>query len=162
MAAALVLLAGAILPAWLLSIASAPPRTRQIHVEAYRYGFSPSRIHANRGDRLCLTFFCMPASACYAQGFGQLGEILRINPHDAAAHFCMGFAFLSMRRPEQASARFRQGLLYKPEDAEAHFGLGTALAALGRREEAASALREALRLRPDHARARDLLVRLGL
>jgi polyferredoxin len=32
------------------------PRTRDIHIEAYRYGFSPARIHANRGDRLRLTF----------------------------------------------------------------------------------------------------------
>ena len=32
------------------------PQTRDIHIEAYRYGFSPSRIKANRGDRLRLTF----------------------------------------------------------------------------------------------------------
>ena len=32
------------------------PQTRDIHIEAYRYGFSPSRIQANRGDRLRLTF----------------------------------------------------------------------------------------------------------
>ncbi|MEI9975670.1 MAG: 4Fe-4S binding protein [Ignavibacteriota bacterium] len=30
--------------------------TRNIHIEAYRYGFSPARIAANRGDRLRLTF----------------------------------------------------------------------------------------------------------
>ena len=38
-----------------MSLARAP-QTRDIHIEAYRYGFSPSRIKANRGDRLRLTF----------------------------------------------------------------------------------------------------------
>jgi hypothetical protein len=33
-----------------------PPETRRISIETFRYGFSPSRIHANRGDRLLLTF----------------------------------------------------------------------------------------------------------
>jgi 4Fe-4S binding domain len=54
--AALILIAGAALPAWLAGIQAHPPTTRDIHIEAYRYGFSPSRIHANRGDRLRLTF----------------------------------------------------------------------------------------------------------
>jgi polyferredoxin len=43
----------AVLYAWL---AAEPARTREIHIEAFRYGFSPSRIHVNRGDRLRLTF----------------------------------------------------------------------------------------------------------
>jgi hypothetical protein len=55
-AALLVLIAGAGLPSWLAGSAAPPPETRDIHIEAYRYGFSPSRIHANRGDRLRLTF----------------------------------------------------------------------------------------------------------
>ncbi len=40
--------------ATLLSPAS--PRVQEIHLEAYRYGFSPARIHARRGDRLRFTF----------------------------------------------------------------------------------------------------------
>jgi len=55
-AAALVLIASALLPAWIAGISAPEPTTRDIHIEAYRYGFSPSRIHANRGDRLRLTF----------------------------------------------------------------------------------------------------------
>jgi hypothetical protein len=31
------------------------PVSRDIHIEAFRYGFSPARIEANRGDRLRLT-----------------------------------------------------------------------------------------------------------
>ncbi len=54
--ALLALIAGAVLPAWLAGVASPAPQTRDIHIEAYRYGFSPSRIHAERGDRLRLTF----------------------------------------------------------------------------------------------------------
>jgi polyferredoxin len=52
----LLLAAGAILPAWFAALSTPAPQTRDIHIEAYRYGFSPSRIHANRGDRLRLTF----------------------------------------------------------------------------------------------------------
>ena len=56
MAGLFLLLAGAALPAWLAAVREPPPQTRNLHIEAYRYGFSPSRIHANRGDRLRLTF----------------------------------------------------------------------------------------------------------
>jgi Flp pilus assembly protein TadD len=97
----------------------------------------------------------------YQQGFRQLDEILRINPHDAAAHFCMGFAYLSMKRPTGAAAKFSEGLHYKPEDAEARFGLGAALASLGRRDEAVAELRHTLKLRPNHSPARELLYQLG-
>lgn len=55
-AALLVLIIGAGVPSWLAGIAPHPAQTREIHIEAYRYGFSPSRIHANRGDLLRLTF----------------------------------------------------------------------------------------------------------
>jgi hypothetical protein len=55
-AAALVLIAGALLPAWIAGTTAPNPRTRDIHIEAYRYGFSPSRIHVNRGDRLRMSF----------------------------------------------------------------------------------------------------------
>ncbi len=51
-----ILIAGAAIPAWLVGVTARHPTTRDIHIEAYRYGFSPSRIHANRGDRLRLTF----------------------------------------------------------------------------------------------------------
>ncbi|HLK68453.1 MAG TPA: 4Fe-4S binding protein [Bryobacteraceae bacterium] len=54
--ALLILIFGAALPAVFAAISAHPPRTRDIHIEAYRYGFSPSRIQVNRGDRLRLTF----------------------------------------------------------------------------------------------------------
>ena len=56
LAALSILVASAAFPAWLAVLPARPPQTRNIHIEAYRYGFSPSRIHANRGDRLRLTF----------------------------------------------------------------------------------------------------------
>jgi len=55
-AALLVLIGGAAVPAWLAASRPHQREFREIHVEAYRYGFSPSRIHANRGDRLKFTF----------------------------------------------------------------------------------------------------------
>ena len=56
LAALLILTVGAAVPAWLAGVTPRRPQTRNIHIEAYRYGFSPSRIQANRGDRLRLTF----------------------------------------------------------------------------------------------------------
>jgi polyferredoxin len=55
-AALVVLISGAGIPAWIAGVLAPEPKTRDIHIEAYRYGFSPSRIKANRGDRLRLTF----------------------------------------------------------------------------------------------------------
>ena len=55
-AALVVLISGAAIPAWIAGVLAHEPKTRDIHIEAYRYGFSPSRIKADRGDRLRLTF----------------------------------------------------------------------------------------------------------
>ena len=51
-----ILIAGAAIPVWIAGVLTRAPQTRNIHIEAYRYGFSPARIKANRGDRLRLTF----------------------------------------------------------------------------------------------------------
>lgn len=56
LAALLLLIVGAALPAGLAGVTAHRAQTRDIHIEAYRYGFSPSRIKANRGDRLRLIF----------------------------------------------------------------------------------------------------------
>jgi hypothetical protein len=56
LAAVAILIAGAVTPAWLATMPARTPQTRDIHIEAYRYGFNPARIHVNRGDRLRLTF----------------------------------------------------------------------------------------------------------
>ncbi len=55
-AAWLILASFALFPALLAALLAPFPRTREIHIEAFRYGFSPSRIEVNRGDRLRLTF----------------------------------------------------------------------------------------------------------
>lgn len=56
LAALSILIAGAGMGTWFATVPVRAPQTRNIHIEAYRYGFSPARIHANRGDRLRLTF----------------------------------------------------------------------------------------------------------
>src|SRR3954451_5008457 len=48
--ALLILIAGAVAPCWFAALTAPRPTTRDIHIEAYRYGFSPSRIKASRGD----------------------------------------------------------------------------------------------------------------
>ena len=56
LAALAILVLGAAVPVWIAGVLAQAPQTREIHIEAYRYGFSPARIKANRGDRLRLTF----------------------------------------------------------------------------------------------------------
>jgi polyferredoxin len=56
LAALSILLTFAILPASVVRLLTPAPQTRNISIEAFRYGFSPSRIHVNRGDRLRLSF----------------------------------------------------------------------------------------------------------
>lgn len=51
-----IILAAAILPASLAYLRTPPPQTRDIAIETFRYGFNPSRIQVNRGDRLRLSF----------------------------------------------------------------------------------------------------------
>jgi len=55
-ALACVLAVFALLPACLAWLSNPSPQTRNIHIEAFRYGFSPSRIKAYGGDHLRLTF----------------------------------------------------------------------------------------------------------
>jgi len=56
LAACLLLVACAIFPAILAALWTRPAQVRDIHIEAFRYGFAPSRIAVNRGDRVRLTF----------------------------------------------------------------------------------------------------------
>ncbi len=51
-----ILAASTLIPALAVHILTPSPQTRSIHIEAFRYGFNPSRIKVNRGDRLLLTF----------------------------------------------------------------------------------------------------------
>jgi hypothetical protein len=44
------------IPLFLEWITTPAPQTRKIHIEAFRYGTSPSIIRTSRGDRLSLTF----------------------------------------------------------------------------------------------------------
>jgi hypothetical protein len=53
-----------------------PPRERQIHIEAFRYGTSPSVIRANRGDRLHLSFSTRDAGHSFLlQDYGVEAKI---------------------------------------------------------------------------------------
>jgi polyferredoxin len=56
LAALFLVAACAFIPALAAYLMTPPPQTRDIHIEAFRYGFSPSRIKVDRGDRLRLTF----------------------------------------------------------------------------------------------------------
>lgn len=51
-----ILAASAALAVIFVKMLTGPPETREIHIEAFRYGFAPERIRLNRGDRLRLTF----------------------------------------------------------------------------------------------------------
>jgi hypothetical protein len=54
--AALIVVAFTLLAVGMAALLAPAPRTRVVHVEAFRYGFSPWRVEVNRGDLLRLTF----------------------------------------------------------------------------------------------------------
>ena len=91
----LILLAFAAIPAGFCQFLAQPPRTRHIHVTAFRYGKRPSVIRCNRGDRLHLTFSTL-----------DTGHSFFLEEFDIDAKISPGsrnIQLFSARRPEEPS-----------------------------------------------------------
>ncbi len=90
----------------------------------------------------------------------ELGDLLRLNPHDTDTYVPLGFALLNLKRIDEAIPKFREVLRYKPDSPEGHYGLAFAFSVQGRPQDAMPELREALRLRPGFPEALELLHQL--
>jgi tetratricopeptide (TPR) repeat protein len=91
-------------------------------------------IHAKRGE--------------YAEAARSFGEVLSIEPDNAAMLFNLGFACDKNSEPDEAIAAFQNAVRLNPGFDRAWYGLGICHAKLGRHAEAAQALHEAATLQP--------------
>jgi len=69
------------------------------------------------------------------------------------AHDCLGLAFASQGKLDEAAAHYREALGIAPEYASAYNNLGVVLARQGKLEEAVKEYRQAIRVRPEFADA---------
>ncbi len=98
------------------------------------------------------------AAANTGPAMTNLGQAVRITPHDAEAH-TPGLAHRGQGRLDAAIAEYREAIRLNPNDAEAHSNLGLALARQGQLDAAIAECREAIRLDPNLAAA---YVNLGM
>jgi len=67
------------IPALIVHVTAAKPRTRRIHVELFRYGMQPEILHVNRGDTLIFTFSARDTAQSF---FLQDYDIdVKVTPH---------------------------------------------------------------------------------
>jgi predicted O-linked N-acetylglucosamine transferase (SPINDLY family) len=78
-----------------------------------------------------------------------IGRALELNPNDPAAHLNLGNAFMDLKRPEEALARYDRALALRPDYVDALTNRGGALRQLKRLEEALAAYDRALAFMPD-------------
>src|SRR6266446_5707595 len=100
------------------------------------------------------------ASALEHQRAGRLseaidgyGDILRVRPDFAEAHYNLGLSLLYSDREAEAEAALRRAIELEPANANAWNTLGNALRKLGRPYDAVEAYQKAIALRPDFADA---------
>jgi len=74
-------------------------------------------------------------------------------PGNAEAWVCLGVAYGTLGRHQEAINTCREALRLKPDFAEAHYFLGSSYDSLGRSQEAIASYKEAIRLKPDFAKA---------
>jgi len=72
--------------------------------------------------------------------------VLRAEPHNAVAHFNLGYTLDKRGLHQQAVAAFREATRLKPAMDRAWYGLGLAHAALGQHRQATAALEQAAKL----------------
>jgi predicted O-linked N-acetylglucosamine transferase (SPINDLY family) len=75
-------------------------------------------------------------------------QVLRLNPKDHTALYCLGVIAQSVGRFKDAEDLLRRAIASNGGLSEYHYNLSLALGALGKNGEALSALREAVRLEP--------------
>jgi protein O-GlcNAc transferase len=80
-------------------------------------------------------------------------QALRLQPHDAGAHYNRGIDHWEQGRLAEAMASYQQALRLQPHYPEAHNNLGIVLCEQGKLNEAVVCYEQALRLRPHFAEA---------
>lgn len=78
------------------------------------------------------------------------GDVIRSNPHVAAAHCNLAIVLQSLNRPDDALMSYERAIELQPGNADTHYNKAVALTQLGRFEDAVRSYDDALKLKPDH------------
>ena len=84
----------------------------------------------------------------FAEAEPYFMAVLRADPHNAVAHFNLGFAYDKLADYEKAIHEFREATRLNSKIDRAWYGLGLAHARLGQHQQAAEALEQAATLQP--------------
>ena len=84
-----------------------------------------------------------------ADAVALYGDVIRLNPHVAAAHCNLAIVLQSLNRPDDALRSYDRAIELQPGMADTHYNKAVALTQLGRFEEAVCSYDEAIRLKPD-------------
>ena len=84
----------------------------------------------------------------YTEAIHYFGEALRLNAHDATAHYNLGFVHAKNREPRKAIESFQAAVALRSGFDMAWYGMGLAYAILGEHREAMEAFDRAARLQP--------------
>ncbi|MHB8883082.1 MAG: protein kinase domain-containing protein [Thermodesulfovibrionales bacterium] len=87
------------------------------------------------------------------EGIRNYREGLRLNPHNAEAHYNLANALIRKGQVREAIASYRQAIRVDPDLTAAHFNLGVALFNSGKTDEAIVSYKEAARTDPSFAEA---------
>lgn len=90
-------------------------------------------------------------------GIEHIRKATELNPGFGEAHYNLGNALLTLKRPEQALTSFAEALRLNPQDAQYHLEHGNALKELGRLAEAITSFQNAVRLAGRYAEAHNNL-----
>jgi tetratricopeptide (TPR) repeat protein len=108
-------------------------------------------------DDLLKTAMRLTSAGRVAEAIPFLEQIVRQAPSQAAAHFNLATAYLSIGRLSAAATGFRRATTLKPTYADAHFSLGLTLARLGQPKDAMASLAKVVEIRPRMAEAHQVL-----
>jgi Flp pilus assembly protein TadD len=85
----------------------------------------------------------------FEQASAELGEALRLRPHDFNATYTMGALLDRRGEIDTAIAYFRDAMSLRPEDAMVHLSLGAALVKEGHIDEAITIYRQGIKFQPN-------------
>jgi serine/threonine-protein kinase len=90
------------------------------------------------------------ASSMMSEAESEAREAVRLESHDAMAHWSLGGVLRWQGKHEESVQELREAIRLKPDDGRFHGGLAISLRDRLKLDESLPEFREALRLRPDH------------
>ena len=111
------------------------------------------RLRPRQPQAMTLLGIISAQTGDYERAVALFGEVLLLEPRNAAAHNNQGNALRALRRPAAAIASYDKALEIQPQHAPTYNSRGNALFDLQRHEDALASHDRAIALQPDYAAA---------